>query len=40
LVKKAGGVNLGGGWKLREVLYTPTFKENLTSVQQLAREKV
>ena len=32
-------MNLGGGLKLREVLHTPTFKVNLISVQQLAKEK-
>ena len=39
LAEKAGDVNLGAGWKLREVLHTPTFKENLISVRQLARDK-
>ena len=39
LIQKARSVNLGSGLKLREVLHTPTFEENLISVQQLAKEK-
>ena len=39
VVKEAGTIYLGGGLTLKEVLYTPTFKCNLTSVQKLAKDE-
>ena len=38
-VKKTGTVSLGDHLILKEVLYTPTFKCNLISVQKLANDE-